>query len=489
MVEYAGKGKGAGKPVRPAPTSDWKAKYGQKHRLLRVAEFPPGIDGPEKIRLYRRRDHYVLQWWDPGVKRTLSDRVDGDLVAAISRARQIDERLMHFRASGHKCRRVGHQELVDSYVANLNRRADAGEIDPRTVKRYASALRNYYLKHALCSNIERQFGNVSSVNRDFQLGFATFLANTSVLPNGHPNSKPRPMRGQSYVLDVVRAMFEWAIDVEGGNLLPEGFLNPFNRRGRQGHVNIDQFGEPDITLEMASDFLALCDLYQLRLFAPMILYGLRASEPCFLFSEDLDEGWLKVPCRPEIGYLTKGRREKRLPLLPCGHLLLGSHPERAGLGLLYLRRRVLEEREKAPLRDLPAKDIITQFQVRCKRKGVRTAGERRSVRNHILKEAGAITYDHVVAEFRKLARRLDWPVEATLKDFRHLFATAMENGGMPEHYRKYLMGQSVGHAPIVTYTHLDEVRQRYEEAAQRSFKSLVATTCRRCNELGITVYP
>ena len=99
----------------------------------------------------------------------------------------------------------------------------------------------------------------------------------------------------------------------GGTLVPEGFHNPFRRRSRHGassSVTV-AVGEPDIALDMAVEFFGVCDGYQLRLFAPMALYGLRASEPCFLFEEHLREDWLDVPCLPEMAYFTKGRREKR----------------------------------------------------------------------------------------------------------------------------------------------------------------------------------
>ena len=133
--------------------------------------FPEGIVPPSRVRIYRRRDSFVLQWWDPAAKRTLSDRINGDLVAAISRSRQIDERLSHFRTSGHRRRSVGHRELVDSYLADLHRRADAGEIDPRTATRYSSAL-THYLAYALRPDVERQFRHVAAVTRDFALGFS-----------------------------------------------------------------------------------------------------------------------------------------------------------------------------------------------------------------------------------------------------------------------------------------------------------------------------
>lgn len=203
-------------PASRSPATDvradrWRQRYAQLHRPRRVTDFPVGIVPPKQVRIYRRSHHYLLQWWDPREKGILSERVDGDFVAAIARDRQIDERLEHFRTSGHR-RPVRHQELVDAYTADLRRRADAGEIDPRTVNRYASALTNHYLAYALQPSVERQFRQVATVNRDFRLDFAGFLANTSVRPNGHPNTAPRPMRGQNYVMNVVRAMFRWATD-------------------------------------------------------------------------------------------------------------------------------------------------------------------------------------------------------------------------------------------------------------------------------------
>ena len=81
-------------------TSRWTQRYGERHRMTRIHEFPTGIIAPSRVRIYERADHFVLQWWNPAEKRTLNERVDGDLVEAIARARKIDERLEHFRSSG-----------------------------------------------------------------------------------------------------------------------------------------------------------------------------------------------------------------------------------------------------------------------------------------------------------------------------------------------------------------------------------------------------
>src|SRR6516225_6188566 len=80
-----------------AAAPNWSARYGERHRLEWVKDFPAGVAAPKRVRIYRRSEHYVLQWWDPAARRNLSDRIDGDLVSAIARARQIEERLTTFR--------------------------------------------------------------------------------------------------------------------------------------------------------------------------------------------------------------------------------------------------------------------------------------------------------------------------------------------------------------------------------------------------------
>ena len=459
----------------------WSQRYGQKHRLERIRTFPDGIQGPRRVRIYRRCDHYVLQWWDPGTKKTQSARVDGDLIDAISRARQIDERIEHCRTSGHCSRRVGHRELVDSYLVDLARRADAGEIDPRTVRRYASALTLHYLGYSERTDIERQFRYIAGVDRDFALGFATYLKNVVVRPNGHPNCRPRSMQGQAFVVDVVRGMYEWAADPDRGGLLPDAFRNPFVRRGRQrGGCLVDQFGEPDITISMATDFIRACDLYQLKLFAPLIFFGLRPSELCFLFREQISEGWLRVSCQPDLAYQTKGRRDKRLPLVTDIAPIIAGSGAGQSTGLLYLRRRVVAGREKAPLCGMTRANLVAEFDRRRTQDRVQTATGERQIRDAILREAGGINYDHVIGEFAKLQHRLQWPGAATLKDFRHLYSTCLENAGVPEFYRRYLLGQSPGRAAIVTYTHLNKIKEHYQRAIDTELKPLVeAVACRR----------
>ena len=465
------------------PPSDWSAKYGERHTLRRIADFPQGIIGPKKVRVYQRVDHYILQWWDPAARKSLSDRINGDLVAAISRAREIDQKLEHFRSGGTGRARLRQEMLADEYLNDLRRRCNGGEVSPRTVERYESAIQ-HFLAFATDSNVESRYRWATNVDRRFSQEFQAFLQDRQVPPNGHPNTARRPLKSQSYVLDVVRGMYAWAADPQRGNLMPDGFRNPFSgTKSREARRRPDLFSETDVTIAMATQFLASCDAFQLRLFAPMILYGLRASEPCQVFRDDMTQDWIHVLGRPEMGYDTKGLCDKRLPLVAPLEQLLCDFGGSPGSILLFPRRTIWDAQEKPQLAVSSVDDLILEYQRRVRKLPHADAVARDKVRVKLLKDAGGMTYDQIQGEFLRLAKQLNWPKKSTLKDFRHLFSTSLENAGVPLFYRRYLMGQSPGQTPIVTYTHINELRQQYQLAVDRSFSPLLDAIMQRMEEL------
>ena len=466
-------------PATGASDPSWSDRYGDTHRWRRFVAFPAGIAPPRKVRVYARGSHYLLNWWDPGEKENRSERVDGDLLAALTRARGIDERVTTVRTAGMgSSRRVGHADLVGRYLADLGRRADAGEVDPKTVRRYEAALRHYTVFTGQPIVVKR-YPAAGTVDREFRLEFAAFLTTREVTGNGRPGITRR-MRSPQFVTDAVRALFAWGCDPDRGGLLPDGFRNPFLRSGARAPVlKGDPLAAPDITLPMAIDLVRACDAFQLRLFVPLLVFGLRAAEPCVLFADHLSAGWLSVPCVPELGLLTKGRRDKRFPLVeelePFWNLFRAGKHE----GLLLERRAVAEGRETAPLHAVPLSELIREYRARCDRENAKTAADRARVRVRVLRDAGGADYDHVQTEFTKLTKGLGWPAPATLKDLRHLFATTLNNAGVPEGYVRYLMGHAPGKAAVVAYTHLDQLRRHYSAALEQEWAPLLDAINRR----------
>ena len=105
---------------KPSP---WQ-RYHEKHLPRRVTTWPSGVRGPQKVRVYARNGHWLLQWWDRAARRTLVDRVDGDLIDALARARHIDQRLLNYRTAGTGKSRLQHAQLVTAFLQDFERRAD-----------------------------------------------------------------------------------------------------------------------------------------------------------------------------------------------------------------------------------------------------------------------------------------------------------------------------------------------------------------------------
>jgi integrase len=332
--------------------------------------------------------------------------------------------------------------------------------------------------------IVQDFPYAVNINRDFRLAFDAYLAGKQIHPNGHAHAPLRPMRGQAFVKGTVRAMLEWASDPEGGNLLPETFRNPFRRLKESRDVfKGDVLAEPRITLPMAVAFVEGCDCFQLRLFVPLIVFGLRAAEPCLLFRDHLDADWLRVCCIPELVYFSKGRRDKRFPLVaelqPFWDLLRDA----SSPGLLCQRRAVVEGRELAPFRQACLAELIREFQARCVQGKPWGSTERVRLREQLLRQAGALNYDHIEQEFRQLTGRLRWPAQVTLKDFRHGFATMLGNTSMAEAYKKYLLGHAPVRAALNAYTHLTQLREQFQTSINQAWPALIDSIRRRSREV------
>lgn len=444
----------------PTAKASWKTRYGEQHRLTRVSGKAIGVELPKRVRIYQRRDHYILQWWEPSESRNLNQRVDGDLIAAISVGRVVEERLENFRSAGAIGKRTGLMQVFDLYLADLQQRADAGQVATGTVRRYRSAI-EHCKNFATQPRLQKNYPYAHQVDRQFQLKLACYLQ--------QPDSKLGARSSSQYVVDTCRAVFAWAADPARGNLLPQGFINPFVQQSDSAtQVRNALIGEPDISIPMAADLIAACDDFQLPVFATILLYGLRPSELSFLFHELIDDQWFRVECLPELYYFTKGRRNKMFPRCQPINALLDSMG-RTGPGLLFNNRLASAQPRRTTL-----PQTVLEYRRRCQQARLSTATVREQLRNQVLAENGWLDYDRIEGEFRILADRLAWPRNATLKDLRHLFSTSMENAGVPEFYRKFFMGQSPGRAPIVGYTHLNRLEEQYMKLLETEFAPIVA---------------
>jgi len=450
----------------------WNERYGEKHRWRRFQTWLPGIASPVKVRVYERAGHYLLNWWDPAARKNLSERITGDLLTALARARLIDDRIVNFRTAGNAAKpKIGHNELIDLFLSDVARRVDARLLADTTLDRYRAAL-DHYRDWCRLPAVEKKYPHAANANREFRLELSAFLACRTVCGNGRRGT-PRPMKSQGLVLDVARAMFEWAADPDRGNLMPEGFRNPFLGGGEHRPLFVgDPLAAPKITMTMAAEFLSACSAPEKKLFAPMILFGLRASEPCYLFREHLTENGLEVPNIDDLDYFTKGRRGKRFPWTPelAGlRVLLYSDGNQ---GLLY-RRSDFSGLGHPAVESPSLAQISDEYHLRLAEADQNNRRAHLKVRKQLFREKGALTYDDIEMIFHRITATLGWSVRATLKDFRHLFATTLSDANISESYRKYLLGHAPGREASVAYTHLHRLKEQFAAVLRSEFGSVL----------------
>ncbi|MEI6236838.1 MAG: hypothetical protein WCT04_27580, partial [Planctomycetota bacterium] len=134
-------------------------------------------------------------------------------------------------------------------------------------------------------------------------------------------------------------------------------------------------------------------------------------------------------------------------------------------GMLFMRRDVAEGHAKVVIADANHETLVAEYRHRLGNGGS-DSRRRAKVRDDLFHDCGALNYDAIEKEFKVVAHRLNWPKTATLKDLRHLFCTAMSNSGMPEGYRRFLMGHAPGREAIVAYTHLNKLTEFYTRAIE-----------------------
>ena len=165
--------------------------------------------------------------------------------------------------------------------------------------------------------------------------FVRYLRTVQVTPNGHANSRRRPLldKGIKYILCCCRTMFNYAM--KRRHLSPYA-ENPFSE------LDLDRIPIVIFTAEQEQRFLEACDEWRFSVFLTLMMTGLRPGELCHLLLPDdldLDSGVLNVRNKPKLGWQVKTRSEREIPLVdPLVNVLRLSVGHRT-TGPVFLRRR------------------------------------------------------------------------------------------------------------------------------------------------------
>ena len=166
-------------------------------------------------------------------------------------------------------------------------------------------------------------------------GFAHYLRNLSVSPNGHANTAKRRLRdkGVQFVLEVARSLFAFA---QRQRNMPPYAPNPFAAL-RLDRMRIDD-AKPIFVFDAKTEleFLRAASSQDFPIHIFMAKTGMRPGEVCHLLLEDLDldAGWDHVRNKSELGWWIKTGAERSVPLVP---------------ELVVMLRRLTAERESGPV--------------------------------------------------------------------------------------------------------------------------------------------
>lgn len=336
-----------------------------------------------------------------------------------------------------------------------------------TVRRYRAATQHL-------EDFANQCGRKLMAHELAVEAFVRHLRTIHVAPNGHPHTTRRPLRdkGVRFVLEVCRSLYGFAAKQRH---LPPYAENPFAGLGGK-RVKVEDakpvfvFGEPT---ELA--FLKTLDDWAFPIHFTLAKTGLRPGEliHCLVEDLDLDEGWLHVRNKPELGWQIKTRRQRSVPLIP---------------ELVAVLRRTLQGRTGGPVFQRMTFNETGAKPVACTRIAMLRSYERRLANlqpsaprtreslarlyRDVWRDAGAIRAEALRKSFLRGTAAIDLAHVTCPKTWRHTFATLLQDANVDPLIRQLTLGHqpiapgaaSLGMTSTYTHTRPETLRSAIERA-------------------------
>ncbi len=405
-----------------------------------------------KVSVFFRGASWHIYYREDGKARRI--RIGPDRKEAEKRAAEVNAQLAHGIPSAYGFERVTVGELVKLWIEHheLVLRSSVA-----TVRRYRSAVE--HLLRFVRQNHPRL--TADAFNPAIAESFVKFLRRSKVSPNGHAKTKKRPLRdkGVVFVLGACRSLFNYAARQRR---LPPYARNPFSDIGIERMKVEDSKPTGVLTEVEEAAFLTACDAWQFSVFFTMAFTGLRPGELCHLLVEDVDlrARILHVRNRPELGWKTKTRSERRIYLFDE---LLDVVRRAAGdraCGPLFLAPRFGPGNGTPPLAGKDLRTLAQELQRRIAERSERDGATatrlmEAKVARELWRDMGATTPKLMRRGFMKITKRIGRPDLTCPKVFRHGMATAMQAAGVDPFVRKEI----IGHTRLETtgiYTHTAE---------------------------------
>ncbi|MCA9117319.1 MAG: tyrosine-type recombinase/integrase [Planctomycetaceae bacterium] len=338
-----------------------------------------------------------------------------------------------------------------------------------TIRRYRTATLHL-------ENFARETGQLERAHEIDAEQFTAWLRQQHVSPNGHPNTARRPLRdkGLRYVLEVCRSLYAYAARQRH---LPPYADNPFSSL-RIERMRVED-ARPVFVFDAGSElrFLQQADPWSFTIQFTLAKTGLRPGELAHLLIEDLDleDGWLRVSNKAELGWRIKTGRERSVPLI--GELVdvLQQTVGTRTAGPVFLRHQFV-----------PGNSQLTDFSRTALQHALnqRISGAERDsggplsreiqarLARSVWRDAGAVRSDRIRTTFIRTAKAAGLPAATCPKSWRHTFATLLQDASVDPLIRQVTLGHrptddargGLGMTGVYTHTRAETQKREIERA-------------------------
>lgn len=326
-----------------------------------------------------------------------------------------------------------------------------------------AALRTNFLEHheqVLRSSVAtiRRYSTATQHLVDFKTGesairqahelsatrFVAFLRKRRVAPNGHANTAKRPLRdkGVQFILEVCRSLYSFAARQRN---LPPYAANPF------ANLRLDRMRIEDSKSVFVFDertelqFLRSAKNGEFPVHFTLAKTGLRPGELCHLLIDevDLESGWLVVRNKRDLGWATKTRNERTIPIIAEVRAVLRMVISGRKNGLVFRHSRFIPTSHAFanPTRC----DLVRELQTRIASEAMHygrelNRSEQLKLASRIWRDAGAFDPDQLRRSFIRIAKRSSLPSATCPKSWRHTFATLLQDANVDPLLRQITLG-------------------------------------------------
>ena len=408
--------------------------------------------------------HHHGAWWvyyreaDKPIRR----RVGSDEAAAERVAAEVNSQLSAAAPTLFTFMPLSISELRDRF---LKYHQDVLGSSVATVNRYRTATQHLV-------------DYVAGMGRDLKAqdlsaaAFVTFLRQRLVSPNGHANTKKRKLRGKGlrFVLEVCRSLFAYAAK---NRHLPPYAANPF------AVLQLDRMRTEDakpifvFTEQQAVAFLNSANEWAFPIHCLLLVTGMRPGELCHLLIEDvrLEDGWLSVCNKTELGWRIKTGRERSIPLVAELCAVFRRVISGRKVGPIFLRPRFgcLATHRQGLDRCAMGRLLEERLRQSADEASVPTSAEQhQKTADGVWRDIGAIDPDRIRTSFIRSCHRCELKQSTCPKSWRHTFATLLQDANVDPLIRQITMGHqprgangALGMTAVYTHTrpttHLREI--------------------------------